>query len=138
MNRVCFGSPFSILLQSRSASLQQKEAMMNRFEQAVYDCMKPTTKLVERTAKPLHRAMLLNFWRPVHFSGPRQMLERSEGIAIFEPDDVLVPQIVRHGLSESGVERIVVADACASSDLEVDDIDAACFGNAGFFSLESA
>jgi hypothetical protein len=42
---------------------------MNRFEQAVYDCMKPTAKLLERTTIPLHRAILLNFWRHVHLEG---------------------------------------------------------------------
>ena len=42
---------------------------MNRFEQAVYDCMIPTAKLLEQTTKPLHRAMLLNFWRHVHLEG---------------------------------------------------------------------
>jgi hypothetical protein len=42
---------------------------MNRFEQAVYDCMKPTAELLEETTKPLHRAMLLNFWRHVHLEG---------------------------------------------------------------------
>jgi hypothetical protein len=42
---------------------------MNRFEQAVYDCMKPTAKLLERTSNPLHRAILLNFWRHVHLEG---------------------------------------------------------------------
>jgi hypothetical protein len=42
---------------------------MNRFEQAVYDCMVPTAELLERTTKPLHRAMLLNFWRHVHLEG---------------------------------------------------------------------
>jgi hypothetical protein len=42
---------------------------MNRFEQAVYDCMTPTAELVERTSDPLHRAMLLNFWRHVHLEG---------------------------------------------------------------------
>ncbi len=42
---------------------------MNRFEQAVYDCMKPTAMLLERTTKPLHRAILLNFWRHVHLEG---------------------------------------------------------------------
>jgi hypothetical protein len=42
---------------------------MNRFEKAVYDCMKPTARLLERTTKPLHRAMLLNFWRHVHLEG---------------------------------------------------------------------
>ena len=42
---------------------------MNRFEQAVYDCMNPTAELLEHTTKPLHRAMLLNFWRHVHLEG---------------------------------------------------------------------
>lgn len=42
---------------------------MNRFEQAVYDCMKPTGALLERTTNPLHRAILLNFWRHVHLEG---------------------------------------------------------------------
>jgi hypothetical protein len=42
---------------------------MNPFEQAVYACMNPTADLLERTTKPLHRAMLLNFWRHVHLEG---------------------------------------------------------------------
>lgn len=42
---------------------------MNRFEQQVYDCMKPTEKLLNETTKPLHRAILLNFWRHVHLEG---------------------------------------------------------------------
>jgi len=42
---------------------------MNRFEQAVYDCMTPTARLLEDTTRPLHRAMLLNFWRHVHLEG---------------------------------------------------------------------
>ena len=42
---------------------------MNRFEREVYDCMKPTAKLLEATTKPLHRAILLNFWRHVHLEG---------------------------------------------------------------------
>jgi hypothetical protein len=42
---------------------------MNRFEQAVYDCMQPTARLLERTTAPLHRAILLNFWRHVHLEG---------------------------------------------------------------------
>ncbi|HEY2807418.1 MAG TPA: hypothetical protein VGI91_01370 [Steroidobacteraceae bacterium] len=42
---------------------------MNRFEQAIYDCMKPTARLLEQTTKPLHRAILLNFWRHVHLEG---------------------------------------------------------------------
>src|ERR1700758_3755296 len=44
-------------------------AKMSRFEQAVYECMKPTARLLERTTKPLHRAILLNFWRHVHLEG---------------------------------------------------------------------
>jgi hypothetical protein len=42
---------------------------MNRFEQAVYDCMKPTAQLLEQTTKPLRRSILLNFWRHVHLEG---------------------------------------------------------------------
>jgi hypothetical protein len=42
---------------------------MNRFEKAVYDCMEPTAKLLKQTTKPLHRAILLNFWRHVHLEG---------------------------------------------------------------------
>lgn len=45
---------------------------MNRFEQGVYDCMNPTAVLLERTTNPLHRAMLLNFWRHVHLEGSGQ------------------------------------------------------------------
>ena len=45
---------------------------MNRFEQAVYDCMNPTRDLLERTENPLHRAILLNFWRHVHLEGSAQ------------------------------------------------------------------
>jgi hypothetical protein len=42
---------------------------MNRFAQAVRDCMNPTAALLERTENPLHRAILLNFWRHVHLEG---------------------------------------------------------------------
>ncbi len=42
---------------------------MNRFEQAVYDCMTPTARLLDRTTEPLHRAILLNWWRHVHLEG---------------------------------------------------------------------
>jgi hypothetical protein len=42
---------------------------MNRFEQAIYDCMIPTATRLEQTTKPLHRAILLNFWRHVHLEG---------------------------------------------------------------------
>lgn len=45
---------------------------MNRFEQAVFDCMQPTARLLVQTTKPLHRAMLLNFWRHVHLEGSGQ------------------------------------------------------------------
>ena len=34
--------------------------------------MKPTAKLLERTIRPLHRAILLNFWRHVHLEGSGQ------------------------------------------------------------------
>ncbi|MBW8766040.1 MAG: hypothetical protein JF630_07335 [Geodermatophilales bacterium] len=42
---------------------------MNRFEQAVYDCMIPTANLLNRTTSPLQRAILLNWWRHVHLEG---------------------------------------------------------------------
>ncbi len=42
---------------------------MNRFEKAVYDCMKPTEALYERTTNPFHRKIILNFWRHVHLEG---------------------------------------------------------------------
>ena len=45
---------------------------MNRFERAVYECMKPTAQLLERTNAALHRAILLNFWRHVHLEGSGQ------------------------------------------------------------------
>lgn len=45
---------------------------MNRFEQAVYECMTPAAKLLDQTTKPLHRAMLLNFCRHVHLEGSGQ------------------------------------------------------------------
>ncbi|HVW18755.1 MAG TPA: hypothetical protein VHB30_10955 [Solirubrobacteraceae bacterium] len=45
---------------------------MNRFEQAVYECMDPTLELLERTTDPLHRAILLNYARHVHLEGSGQ------------------------------------------------------------------
>ena len=45
---------------------------MNRFEKAVYACMDPTARLLEKTKDPLHRAILLNFWRHVHLEGSGQ------------------------------------------------------------------
>jgi len=41
---------------------------MNRFEKMVYDCMIPTAELLEKTSNPLHRAILLNFWRHVQLA----------------------------------------------------------------------
>jgi hypothetical protein len=55
---------------------------MNRFEQAIYDCMIPTAELLDQTAKPLHRAMLLNFWRHVHLEGSGQF------------DDIVAPDMM--------------------------------------------
>lgn len=45
---------------------------MNRFEQAVYQCMDPVEKLLQSTTKPLHRAILENFRRHVHLEGSGQ------------------------------------------------------------------
>jgi hypothetical protein len=45
---------------------------MNRFERGVYECMNPTAELLEQTTKPLHRAILLNWWRHVHLEGSGQ------------------------------------------------------------------
>jgi hypothetical protein len=42
---------------------------MNRFEKQVYECMHPTERLLAMTTNPLHRAILLNFWRHVHLEG---------------------------------------------------------------------
>lgn len=59
---------------------------MNRFEQAVYDCMNPTLELLERTTDPLHRAILLNYCRHVHLEGSGQF-ERivAEDMMVDEP-----------------------------------------------------
>ena len=45
---------------------------MNRFELAVYHCMDPVEELLQKTEKPLHRAMLENFRRHVHLEGSGQ------------------------------------------------------------------
>src|SRR5580698_2034566 len=47
----------------------EKGAPMNRFEKQVYECMHPTERLLAQTTNPLHRAILLNFWRHVHLEG---------------------------------------------------------------------
>src|SRR3954447_25665962 len=44
-------------------------ASVNRFEKAVYECMRPTAELLDRTTSPLQRAILLNWWRHVHLEG---------------------------------------------------------------------
>jgi hypothetical protein len=56
----------------RATTEKREELRMNRFEKAVYDCMVPTARLLEQTTKPLHRAILLNFWRHVHLEGSGQ------------------------------------------------------------------
>ena len=43
--------------------------MARKYEAEVYHCMDPTLALYERTADPLHRAILLNYWRHVHLEG---------------------------------------------------------------------
>jgi hypothetical protein len=59
---------------------------MNRFEQAIYECMTPTARLLEKTTKPLHRAMLLNFWRHVLLEGAgRYDALVSEDMMVDEP-----------------------------------------------------
>jgi hypothetical protein len=42
------------------------EVSDDAIEQAVFDCMKPTQALYERTDDSLPKAILLNFWRHVH------------------------------------------------------------------------
>ncbi len=37
--------------------------MANKYESEVYRCMDPTLELYGRTESPLHRAILLNYWR---------------------------------------------------------------------------
>jgi hypothetical protein len=49
--------------------LKSAREEMNRFEKAIYDCMIPTAQLLEKTTDPLHRAILLNWWRHVHLEG---------------------------------------------------------------------
>src|SRR5712691_2649299 len=58
-----------IVLSFRACAPAWKGTRVNRFEQAIHDCMIPTAKLLDQTVKPLHRAMLLNFWRHVHLEG---------------------------------------------------------------------
>src|ERR1700674_117166 len=68
----------------------------------------------------------------------------SERVAIFDPEQVLVPIVVSDRLTEAYVERITVANTNAQSYFEVDDVHAAHFGrgaerSAGYrLSLKSA
>lgn len=58
-------------------------------------------------------------------SVPHRPLER---IAVFEPDYVLVPIIVRERLAETNIEGIVETDAGAHSDLQIHDVHATHLG----------
>ena len=43
--------------------------MASQYEAEVYHCMDPTLDLYGSTENPLHRAILLNYWRHVHLEG---------------------------------------------------------------------
>ena len=62
---------------------------MNRFERAIYECMEPARQLLDKTTNPLHRAILLNFWRHVHLEGSGQF-ER-----IVAPDSMVDQPVYR-------------------------------------------
>ena len=49
-------------------------------------------------------------------------------MAVFNPDDVLVPIVMRERLAETEIERIMGTDADSRSDLEVHDVHAADLG----------
>ena len=49
--------------------------MASKYEAEVYRCMDPTLELYQRTANPLHRAILLNYWRHVHLEGAAMFAE---------------------------------------------------------------
>jgi hypothetical protein len=51
--------------------------------------MIPTAELLDATTKPLHRAMLLNFWRHVHLEGA------GEFEAILAPDMIVDEPVYR-------------------------------------------
>jgi len=42
---------------------------MNKFEEQIYNCMKPVEELLAKTTNPLHIAILENFRRHVHLEG---------------------------------------------------------------------
>jgi hypothetical protein len=62
---------------------------VNRFEKAVYECMRPTADLLERTTSPLQRTILLNWWRHVHLEGA------GEFDAIVAPDMMVEHPVYR-------------------------------------------
>src|SRR4051812_24785608 len=62
---------------------------MNRFEQAVYDCMIPTANLLNRTTSPLQRAILLRGGRRVHGGGAGEFEK------IVAPDMMVAPPVYR-------------------------------------------
>ncbi|WP_413300306.1 hypothetical protein AA0X95_18200 [Bacillus sp. 1P10SD] len=45
---------------------------MNKYEQQIYNCMKPVEDLLAKTTNPLHVAILENFRRHVHLEGSGQ------------------------------------------------------------------
>lgn len=63
--------------------------MASKYEQEVYDCMNPTLDLIERTDKPLHRAILLNYCRHVHLEGAAMFKE-------ITADDMMADDPVYH------------------------------------------
>ena len=57
---------------------------MNRFEQAVYDCMNPTAELLERTTIPLHRWILGTraFSKSTHSTTWLEKALRAKGLSV--------------------------------------------------------
>ncbi|BBC71168.1 conserved hypothetical protein [Altererythrobacter sp. B11] len=49
--------------------------MASKYEAQVYHCMDPALELYERTATPLHKAILLNYCRHVHLEGAAMFAE---------------------------------------------------------------
>src|SRR5580700_9710015 len=81
------------------------------------------TKLPSRLESNSHSQRQKD-WFGCACSEPTRLLER---IAVFEPDYVLVPIIMRERLAESNIEGIVETDAGAHSDLQIHDVHATHF-----------
>ena len=117
---------------------------MNRFEKALYETMTPTAELLERTSEPLHRAILLNFWRHVHLEGsgrfdeivaPDMMVDHpvyrvtwGAHPAVIEGKDVLVssPQVkrpvaVRYGWADNPEVNLYNGAGLPASPFRTDD-----------------